>query len=315
MRIFIAFYLLLIAGISARSQSQPDGLWFAGAIITPAPDSGIMGKKVRLEKQLIEADLYPGFTVVKSTYELLNADTALISIRFFLRDSGHFNDAATGRIQAIPAAKIKIMVNDMPVKSTNVKNPPGLEFDISIPANKTISLKIYQLTQNNQARLIREGESRNGNAFACSFSTFFNLPPIVNTVMVRFMDPLTLTNVLGVSPMKKTFGDLHHLIYEPAMADNVPLLIWYEGAPADFKFQKNILPNADLLFHEMDKFPDIEFNIESFSGIDRYNFSTNPKNPFATILYFFMFFVPWIILGAFIIFLIKKPRKKSIPDH
>ncbi len=312
MRLLLVFLLSVSFFQNPHAQAVPDGLYEAGGIFSPGISGYTPDQKVQWQKPVIMVNLYPGFAAVKSSYDLYNADTLPYKVFINIPDSGNMADPATVTVQARPSAVIRILVDDSLVKSMNSKSIPGLHYEFDIPSLKTIHIKIYQITQNNQARLFREGESRTGNAIAFSFGPLQNQDVSPFPVMVRFMDKLTLTNVLGVSPAKKSRGDLLHLQFEASGSSFAPLVIWYEGAPPDFKFTKNILPAADVLFSELDKFPESEFNNTSFAVIDRYNFSTNPKNPLAAILYFMMFFLPWIILIAFIIFLLKKPKKKTI---
>jgi hypothetical protein len=312
MRLFLVFLLSVTIFQNPRAQAIPNGLYEAGGIFTPKISVNTPDQKIQWQKPVIMINLFPGFAAVKSSYDLFNADTLSCKVIIVVPDSGDMADPTTGTVHARPSSVIRLLVDDSLVRSRISESVPGLHYEFGIPAKKNIHLTIYQVTQNNQARLFREGESRTGNAIAFSRSPLQVRDTSPFTVMVRFMDPLTLTNVLGVSPAKKSRGDLRHLQYEASGSSFAPLVIWYEGAPPDFKFTKDILPDADVLFSEIDKFPEAEFNDPSFEMIDRYNFSTNPKNPLAAILYFMMFFSPWIILIAFIIFLLKKPKKKSI---
>ncbi len=312
MRLFLVFLLSVSIFQNPRAQAVPDGLYEAGGIFSPKISAYTPDQKIQWQKPVIMVNLYPGFAAVKSSYDLFNTDTLPCKVIIVVPDSGNLADPAAVTVRVRPTPVIRLLVDDSLVRSMKSASAPGLHYEFDIPAKKTIHLNIYQITQNNQARLFREGESRTGNAIAFSCSPLQKQDTTTLTVMVRLIDPLTLTNVLGVSPGKKARGDLRHLLYEASGSAYAPLVIWYEGAPPDFKFTKNILPDADLLFSEIDKFPEAEFNNPLFTVIDRYNFSTNPKNPLAAVLYFMMFFAPWIILIAFIIFLLKKPKKKSI---
>ena len=313
-RLIIALSLVVITVPGARSQVITDGIWNAGGIYMPVFRQDHPSENVQIQKSVVMIDLYPGISVAKSVYELFNADSLSLKCRIMLINSGRTPEAATGMVHIRPSSITRILVNDSLVKPISTEPGQGAEWDIVIPANSPVHLVIYQLTQNHQAKLYREGDSRDGNAFVFIFSEPQKQQPPALTVMIRFREQLTLTNILGISPGKKTRGDLHHLQYTPASSTYAPLVIWYEGSPPDFKFQKNILPNADYLFREIDQFPLSDFNNTPFTVIDRFNFTANPKNPLAAIIYFVMFFVPWIILGAFIIFLIRKPRKKNTPE-
>ena len=312
MRLFLVCLLTLSIFCKSRAQGIPDGLWNAGGVIVPA-FSGKSGEtQPALRKSSILIDLYPGVSVVKSGYELYNPDTISMECRVELRDSGRYKESATGMMFTRKSALVKALKNDTLITPAFDQMKGVYTWTFSIPARSSIHFNIYQLTENYQSKLVNEGNSREANAMVI----VNEMPGKFNTdtckVMVRLKESLTLTNILGLSPAKKITGDLHHLYYE---LKDAPMVIWYEGLAGDFKFDKKVLPNAELLFAEIDKFPEAEFKNLSFTVIDRYNFSTNPKNPLAAILYFIMFFAPWVILIGFIIFLLKKPKKKNISQQ
>jgi hypothetical protein len=95
---------------------------------------------------------------------------------------------------------------------------------------------------------------------------------------------------------------------EPEPSNN--LLIWYDGAPPDFKFDKRVLPSTDTLYQIMDAFPLSEFNNPAFTLISRKNFTLAKSGlTLSGVLYFLMFFMPWIILAGLIVFLLKGKKK------
>ncbi len=314
MRRILLIFLIMGLGSKSHSQGIPDGLWNAGGIYPPRVLTSQRGAEFKWKNATIMVNLYQGFAVVKSVYSLYNDDSIVRKATVLIADSGTMSDPATMEVHTKPSSAIRVYVNDSLVSDKQSDAAAG-RYEMIIEPKQTLSLRIYQITQNNEAKLYREADSRTGNAFAV-YCAPGALPDSGSMkVLVNFMDPLTMTSVLGVSPAKKTEGDLTHLQYDVSKSVMAPLVIWYEGAAPDFNFNKKVLPAADQLFLMMDKFSAVRFHGNAFNVIDRYNFSTNPKNPLAAILYFIMFSVPWLILGGFIIFLLRRPRHKNQSDE
>jgi hypothetical protein len=185
------------------------------------------------------------------------------------------------------------------------------------PQGQYTTLTIYFITQNNLAKFKRGALSRDGNAFGYVLESgkAWGGRIGVGQVLIKLNEGLSLNNVMGILPKQKILGDLTHIQYsfnnlEPSPADN--LLVWYEGAPPDFKFDKRVLPAADTLFKMMDAFPVTEFNNSGFTALERNNFSLAESGlTFSGALYFMLFTIPWVVLGGFIIYLVRGKKKKT----
>ena len=313
MRLLLLISLGFFCCQGLAGQPVPDGLWNAGGIITPSFSTKSGHSQPEVRRPFMYIDLYPGISVVKSGYQIYNTDSLSMECQIEMPDTGRFKESTTGTAFIRKPALIKTLVNDNEVTPTYNRLSGTSSWSLTIPGRTTIRFIIYELTENYQSKLVSGGNSREANAMVVINEYPQQIRADSFNVLVRLKESLSTTNILGLSPGKKIFGDVNHLYYD---LRNNPLVIWYEGAAGDFNFEKKILPKADELFGEIDQFSASEFTGDTFTLIDKYNFTTNPKNPFAAILYFVMFFAPWMILAGFIIFLLGKPKKKTIhSDH
>jgi hypothetical protein len=310
MMLLILFSLSFFICLKSAGQPVPDGLWNAGGVIIPTFSANAGHSQPLVRKPFMYMDLYPGISVVKSGYQVNNPDSLPMECLVELRDSGRFKESTTGIAFIRQPAVIKAFLNDTLVTPVYNRLKGTSNWTFTIPGHAAKRFTIYLLTENYQSKLVSEGNSREANAMVIVNENPQQISADSFNILVRLKESLSTTNILGLSPAKKIYGDVTHLYYD---LRNIPLVIWYEGAPGDFNFEKKILPKADVLFADIDQFTESEFSGNSLALIDKYNFSTNPKNPLAAILYFIMFFAPWFFLAGFIVFLLRKPKKKDKP--
>jgi hypothetical protein len=332
---FIAFFYLV--SLSAAAKTELPGIWNAGVggqfYPVFAADSIHFGKVV-MQKELILVNLYPGFAVVKGVYSFVNTSDKTISMHVGYPVNGHYPQRIVEHVLYNDLYNFRANANGIPVKPYRLSdsasvNPTRLSGNDSsstnvsdwyvwqqeFPAGTVTTLTVYFITQNNLARHKMGNLSRDANAFGYVLESGKAWGGKIGSgqVMIKMNENLTLIEILGILPDSLLKGDLHHLQYsfsnlEPGPSDN--LLIWYEGAPPDFKFDKKVLPSTDTLYQIMDAFPVSEFNDPSFSLISRKNFSVAKSGlTFSGVVYFLMFSLPWIILAGLIIFLLKGKKK------
>jgi hypothetical protein len=290
--------------------------------------------KIKIQKQLILVNLYPGFAVVKGEYSFINTTDQPINIKIGYPANGHypqrivenvfynvcFNFRAkangiTVRPYRVSDSGRQSLVNFNGTKSSSTEVSTWFVWQQEFPADTVTTLTVYFITQNNLARFKKGNQSRDANAFGYVFESNKALGGSIaeGQILVKMNENLSLIEVLGILPDSLLKGDLHHLQYsfsnaEPESSNN--LLIWYDGAPLDFKFDKKVLPSTDTLYQLMDAFPISEFNDPSFTMISRKNFTLAKSGlTFTGVMYFLMFFLPWIILAGVIVFLLKSGKK------
>lgn len=297
---------LLVSGfllcITAAAQKIEDGLWNTGRAysITSLNDDSII-----LQKQLTMVQIYPGFSVVKSTYDILSTYAYSFHARFNWIDTMSTAHRFFRNLNNLPSAGMKILIG----KDTIQHQSAGgiLEFGALLPPGKLTTITTYQLTPNNQGKLSGDETVKELNGFVFSFDKWKQHG--VRQVFIKLMGGLTLNNLKGVYPATVT-GTMDQLKWLPDSL-NETLVVWYEGQAPDYKFERKVLPKQDLLFEDIDQFGIASFDAPGFKPVDKTDFTTNTSSTLGSILYFILFSIPWIILAGFIVFLLKKPKKKS----
>ncbi|MGL6268312.1 MAG: hypothetical protein ACRC2O_10295 [Chitinophagaceae bacterium] len=333
-----AFFYLVSLAVSA--QSELPGIWNAGVAgqFYPvlAADS-IHFAKISIPKKRIMVNLYAGFAVIKGEYSFENTTDQPINIKIGYPVSGRYpqpvvenvfyHDLYNFRAKANGKSLIPYRFSDsgniVPLKISENENATTLISDWytwqqAFPAREVTTLTVYYITQNNLARFKKGDESRDANAFGFNIESGKGWGDKIGSgdIFIKMNDKLSLTNIQGIAPDSILKGDLYNLQYSFGDLKYLPennLVIWYDGAPPDFKFDKKVLPSTDTLYQMMDVFPIKEFNDPAFKLISRKNFSVSKSGlTFSGVVYFLMFFMPWIILAVVIVFLLKG-RKKIDP--
>jgi hypothetical protein len=333
-RLLVFFYL---ASFAVSAQSDLPGIWNAGVAgqfypVSP-PDSIYFGK-IRIQNQLILVNLYAGFAVIKGEYSFINTTDQPIDIQIGYPVRGHYPQRIVENVFYNELYNFRAKANGIPVKPYRLSDS-GKVIPVNISGNESSSnlvtdwyvwqqafpggavttLTVYFITQNNLSKFKKGDESRDANAMGVFLESgnAWGGKIEAGDIFIKMNDKLSLIDIKGVLPDSLLKGDLYHLQYsfknlEPKPGNN--LLIWYDGAAPDYKFDKKVLPSTDTLYKMMDAFPLSEFNDTGFKLISRKNFSVAKSGlTFSGVLYFLMFFMPWIVLAGVIVFLLKGKKK------
>ncbi|HSF45925.1 MAG TPA: hypothetical protein VLA58_07930 [Chitinophagaceae bacterium] len=310
MRLMFPFVLAMLVSFCASAQKIDDGLWNAGRAfsITPLDDDSII-----LQKQLSLVQIYPGFSVVKSIYDIVNTRKQQgTSYREF-----HWQDTLTSphryfhRLNNLGSAGMKILAGQDTIRPKRMDGSPNVYgssyvFGVEMAPGKLITITTYQLTPNNQAKLSGDETVKELNGFVFSFDKWKQQAD--RQVFLKLAGELSLNNLKGVYPATVT-GTMDKLKWTPDTL-NETLVIWYEGQAPDYKFEKKVLPKQHLLFEDINGFDLAFFDGTGFKPVDKTDFTTNTRSTVGTVLYFLMFTIPWIFLIWFIVYLLRKPKKK-----
>jgi hypothetical protein len=339
MKPWILFLSLISYNTFAQTNPSMPGIWNAGVggqLYPPFEKDSVHFGKIRLQKELVLVNLYPGFAVVKGEYNFLNLSGEDIRMHVGFPLNGTYASAEVDNVVFNDLYGFRAFSNQQPVNSYRLSDsgevlPVRLISDSSssneitnwyaweqdFPRGQPVTLTVYCITQNNLARFIRDSQSRDGNAFGYVLESgrawAGNIG--IGQILLKLNEGLSMTNVQGILPAKGIIGDLTHIQYsfnnlKPGPGHN--LLVWYQGAPPDFKFDKRVIPAADTLFKMMDAFPITEFNNPAFTTLERNNFSLADSGlTFSGALYFLLFSIPWIVLGGFVIFLLRGKKKNK----
>jgi hypothetical protein len=302
MRLLIPFVFALFTILNATAQKIDDGLWNAGRAfsIKPLNDDSII-----LQKQLSLVQIYPGFSVVKSIYDIRNTQLSSGYREFHWPDTLTTPHRFFHRLHNLGSSGMKILAGKDTLKPVRMEGS-SLVFGVDMPAGEVVTITTYQVTPNNQAKLSGDETVKELNGFVFSFDKWKQ--QAVRQVFVKLAGDLSLNNLKGIYPATVT-GTMDKLKWTPDSL-NETLVVWYEGQAPDYKFEKKVLPKQQLLFEDINNFDLAFFEGTGFKPVDKTDFTTNTRSTVGTVLYFIMFTAPWIFLIWFIVYLLRKPKKK-----
>ncbi len=289
--------------ITASAQKIEDGLWNSGrafSITSLNDDDSLI-----LQKQLSLVQIYPGFSVVKSVYDIRNTHQDSFYAEFHWTDTLSTAHRFFHQLNNLGSAGMKVLIGKDTIKPRAVEG--SLVFGTQLPPGQVTTITTYQLTPNNQGKLSGDETVKELNAFVFSFDKWKQQG--IRQVFVKLMGGLTLTNVKGVYP-KTVTGTMQQLKWMPDSL-NETMVVWYEGQAPDYKFEKKVIPQQHLLYEDINDFDVAFYDAPGFRAIEKTDFTTNTRSLFGSIVYFILFSVPWIILIGIIIFLLRKPKSKS----
>jgi hypothetical protein len=332
-----ALVLLLCLPILSTAQDYLPGIrntGYLGTIEAIGSQSIDALNKTRLVKRLTLVDLYPGFAAVRQQYVFAAPDSASVIFPLGIPIEGDVGVQGIGRLFFTSPDSMRIRSGSDTMQTDTLETPfepqvadgttlvpsevytKWLRWEAKIPQGQTSVLTVHALVRTSLSRFIRGDDSRDGNALAIGLAGASMLADsnMQEEVLVRMNEGLNLTNIWGIKPAGQVTGDLTHLRYVRTgiVPDSLAtLLIWYQGAPPDFKYSKKILPFADTLFTMVDAMPVDDFGSPGFKAVDRDNFSLAPSGlTLPGVLYFLLFTIPWIVLAGIIIFLLRGKKKK-----
>jgi hypothetical protein len=318
--------LLIGSAFGLRAQDSLSGLWNAGGAAMLAPMAMEKHPSLQLVRSLVRVNLYNGFAVTSQEYFVSQTGRDSLQAQFRLPQAGAFHSPRLGMVTYL-APDIQVVKADgttlMPRQDSLVRpGRPAEYWDIfSVPfaPGQSRSITVRTISRTYLARLRADDGSKDGNAFSFLFHDAHNLwnsRTGTGQVLVKLND-LSMNNVRGILPLSGVTGDMRHIQFGFALdipKDSDNLVVWYEGAPPDFPFTKKVIPLSDTLNLLMDQFPLAEFGRPDFIALNRDNYETGSDSPLGTVLYYIFFIAPWVFLFGFLVFLMRKPRKKNTVD-
>jgi len=294
--------LLLFWSQFALAQNLDRGLWNFGRAFSVAP---LNKAGLRLEEHRYEVKIYPGFAVVKSTYRIRLEDTSATSKEFLWKDTATTDDPFFGKIHNLPSASKMVLAGKDTVDTIILED--GVHFSLDFPGSNPVQLTTFQLCPASQAKIAGEGTIREKNGLVLSFGQWESQGK--KEVLVQLAGDLSATNLIGVYPESVT-GTMSQLQWQPAI-EQPDMVIWYDGTPPDYKFDKKVPPAATALYEDINEFDPALFGTAVFKPVNKKDFSSTTASTGGSALYFVLFSIPWIILAGFIIFLLIRPKKKK----
>jgi hypothetical protein len=296
-----ALVFLLLAH-SSTGQKLDSGLWNFGRAFSVTT---LNNDSVHLRSQLCVVKVYPGFAVVKSTYNIILDQGIPSSVEFLWRDTGITRQDPFRTLHNIPSASMKVLAENDTVPIQPGKD--GFHFRVDMPVGKMVRLTTFQICPASQAQLSDGKTIKEENGLIISFEPWKRQG--IRQVLVQLSGNLTLTNLIGVHPAT-VVGTMTQLQWQPQGTDT-DLVVWYDGAAPDFKYEKKVLPMSSALYEDINEFDAALFGTPAFKPLNKDDFKSTTGSTGGSVLYFLLFSIPWIVLGGFIIFLLIKPKKKT----
>lgn len=327
----IALLLLLILNDLQAQESTSQDLWNTGAAaqIIPMDEQPALQHGVTLASERVWVDLFPGFAVVKSVFKFSNQTDQPVRLKAGYPIRGQFPTTIPAMAHFDDARGLRISVNGQPVSTraedgrSNGNDPSPFTYQIweqTFQPDTVTTITVESIVPTQFSRLAAGERFSTGNAFGISLTgaETWDGPIGQLQVLIRLNGGLMLADIRGLIPDSSFIGNLGHLQLdktnlEPDSPDN--LVIWYNGAPADYPFEKKVTPLLEPLRSSMDTFPVTAFNDPAFQPLQRHDFDVAAGGiTLASVLYFIMFFSPWVILIGFVVFMLRGKRKRKAAE-
>ena len=298
MKKFFIIALCFCCAVKSFGNAAMPGIWSSGHGSQFYPlfekDSVYFGK-IKMQKELVQINLYPGFAAVKGEYWMYNTTDKPITITVGYPINGQYPQDIVDNVVFEDLYEIKVFVNGQmvatqkyPDTSGNIDATPasinekirnrGWYFWTTTFAPQTITkLTVYFLTDNSQARMRKGYNIKDGNAFAYILETGRAWGGSIDSgkVLIQLNDGLTLNNIKGILPDSTLTGDDTHIEYSFTSLEPMPennILLWYEDEKDTSFDMNNIIQKSGDYYKSLDAF--------SLNAFDSRGFNLLHKNDF-----------------------------------
>lgn len=318
---------LTLSTLCAQQTERPD-LWNTGAVgqVIPMDEMQVVEQGISLLSTRVWVDLFPGFGVVKSVFRFLNQTDMPIRLKVGYPIRGNFQTGIPALAHFDDARGLKISIDGQAIITrseggrSNGHDPNPFTYEVwdqTFLPDTVTTITVESVVPTQFSRLASGEKFATSNAFGMSLqgAEAWNGPIGQLQVLIRLNGGLMLANIRGLVPDSAFHGNLGHLQLdrtdiEPRPEDN--MIVWYSGAPADYPFEKKVTPVLEPLRVSMDTFPVTSFYDPAFQLIRRSDFDLAAGGlTLAGVLYFIMFFAPWVILIGFVVFMLRGKRKRK----
>ncbi len=215
--IFCLFYSSLVF-----SQEELPAFWNVGGFGTIVPSSD--GKQdylsqIQLNQERILIQLYPGFTVVKASYELINLTEESLQFDIGYPAQGGFQHEKLFVVHYDPITALQVKINgdsvavkqveanynrnqDQASSTSLLEYKDWYQWPIAIAPRDTSQIEVYFMSNTNYGKLI-QGYARdyqNGFAFVLASGSAWAKEIKRGEILIEVKDSLRLGDILGVLP-------------------------------------------------------------------------------------------------------------------
>lgn len=326
--------LLFLYLLFCANAAQP-GVWNAGGggFTFLFPEDSTAFRKIRMQSEAINIQLYPGFAVVKGTYQMQNTtgDTIVIKVGYPVQgiyDSEHRIERneitfdGLYQLRVIQDGKERAIIEaPLPKQSGRARtydNDNWYVWESVFLPNAQTAISVYFMVNTNSAR-ITEGYARDHhNAFLYILeSGRIWQPPIGEAVFrIQCMEDLAPEDIHGISPgvdfdllptQKLLFGKKNDFI--PMPEDNLLINYGREVKPFDFAAKTTESERYFTLIDELAHIPVEADRLISFEEADPYRVQQSTPLPWISLI--LLFGLPALLLlgGAIWIFRLLRAGK------
>lgn len=295
MKRFFTLYLLLTASFFAHANSAMPGIWQAGAngIFIPLfPQDSVHFGKIKMQREQIQVNLYPGFAVVKGEYWMYNTTAQEIDMHVAYPKQGTYDAAIVQNVVPTYISAIQVKVNDQPVTlmqptDSSLEKLPGtiaitennfsnrwFIWQMKFAPRSITKITVYFITDNSNSDVVKGYSHRKGDAFTYVLESGRAWGGVIDTgdIYIQLKGGLTENDITGILPDSTLSFDNNKLLYhfinkEPLPKDN--LLIFYKDSPEDFDFKSSVLPKTSKYFTEIDAFDVPSFKKENMQLVHK----------------------------------------------
>lgn len=288
----IAFFVVLLF---CSNAAQP-GIWNAGGggFNFLFPEDSTAFRKIQMEREVIAIQLYPGFAVIKGTYQMRNTTEDTIRIRVGypvqgIYDSDHRTERNEISFDGLYALKVIQDGQEHPIIEEPVLDhqPLAQTFDNDnwyvwesvFPPNAGTEISVYFMVNTNNAK-ITEGYARDShNAFIYILESgrIWRQPIEEAVFKVQLMDGLTVEDIHGISKsINFNLAPDRNLLlgrkrsFTPMPEDNV--VINYGQHRKDFDFTGEVAKSANYFsaIEQLSQLTVAETTLEAYEEGDPY---------------------------------------------
>jgi len=280
--VFILLGTISLVFLLISNAAQP-GIWNAGGggYHLLYPEDSINFKKIQMNSEIINIQLYKGFAVVKGKYLMKNdtEDTILVKVGYPV--NGIYVGNSFGKLNQVTfdglyKLKAKQDGNDLPIIETPLTEdqPNTTTFDNDnwyvwentfLPYSVT-TLEVYFMVNTNNA-FIREGYTKNhhnGFVYLLESGKVWKQPIVHGEFRLSLMDQLVLDDLHGMSNLNWKYDTekMEEMAFfasksdfSPSPQDNIVINYGKKIDPFDFK---SIISKSDLYFNSIDQFSNLQ---------------------------------------------------------
>ena len=271
-RITVFVFILLISSVKLFSNVAMPGFWDNGSGMDFFPlfaeDSVHLGK-IQMKSERVVVLLFPGYAVVKGTYQMYNSATEDIALTTAYPINGSYSQNIVHYVHLSDLYELKIRVNgevqntekyfnDRPLNSI-YNEYSGSEWYIwktIFKGQQTTEITVNFIVNTNDAVLRKGYDTKKGNAFTYVLETGKAWKDKIEsgTIEIYLQNGLKTSDIIGAIPestflMNDTFLYYHFENLEPSPENNI--VIWYEKKTEIDSFS-SITQNAGKFFAQLD---------------------------------------------------------------